>query len=76
MSKIKKASPKRLHKKSVSIGKHRPVVIKTKTGFKRPEHSRLFPKQITLTGEEEKGIMAGLPKAYAKNGFQKGLGGI
>lgn len=72
MSKIKKASQKRLQKKSVSIGKHRPVVIKTKTGFKRPENSRLFPHQITLTGEEEKGVMAGLPKVYAKMGFKKG----
>jgi hypothetical protein len=56
-------------RKKTTLGKHRPVVIKTKKGFKRPINSRIFPKPITLQGGSMK---KGLPSKYAKMGFKKG----
>jgi hypothetical protein len=49
--------------------KHRPVVYKTKKGWRRAKKSRLFPKPVTLTGGKK---MPGLPKRFAKMGFKKG----
>jgi len=55
--------------KTKKKGAHRPVLYKTKTGWKRPKKSKLFPKPITLQGGNS---MAGLPKMFAKMGFKKG----
>jgi hypothetical protein len=57
-------------KKGIKTGRHRPVIIKTKKGWKRPIKSRYFHKPVTLEGGGSS--MSGLPKKYAKFGFKRG----
>jgi len=44
---------KKVKSESVSTNKHRPVIIKTATGWKRPKKSKLFPNPVTIAGKKK-----------------------
>lgn len=49
-----KKHSKKSHTASIKAGRHRPILIKSKSGWKRPKRSRCFKKPVFLKGKHRK----------------------